>query len=233
MVAIVLNVVLSAMAAAFTWVVRALFLARQKKKSLSKADFEVVKELYEGSKLKDSHSYPLQLAFAALTGREQSSELAKMILSQENPLSLAKDFGEGATYLDEKRIPGSLVTVRFKKGLDSERIKKKSFWALARYFIFGFIGFAPVIFISSFLEVAEDPTVVLLVTVLWWFCLWIYAFLYLEKYDALKAAERVMEKFKKIDLTDEKKGLEDKGSSEANPEPNKLAEKDIKEKPNS
>ncbi len=189
------------------WMLRSLFVTTARRKKMSKQDFEFTKELFSDGNLKALHNFQLAVGFSGLTGQQTDARVVRLLFKHDDPYGLSKDYGKGRQFLEPILEGNDCKKLQLTK--ESQKIwiwfPRETTYS-ATYFVFAFIAFAPLIFVSGFAQWLGGNLVSwLLLTGLLMFSFGFISFLNLAQYSSLKAAQRVDKAFKEKDKSTSEK----------------------------
>jgi len=161
-----------------------------KKKEKLRADYDFAEKFIADGKWKKNHDFLLERGYWGLSGKQLEASTIRYFLSQKNPLGQLINFTNGLRYLEaEKNEEGQVIRIILKTPLsDENKLKWKKCRIRVTYFLFAFISFAPVVFLSSFIQGDLSS---LLVLIIWVVSFGILAYLYLLELWALRSAQQI------------------------------------------
>jgi len=163
-----------------------------KRKEKLRSDYEFAEKIMTDNRWRENHDYLLERGYWGLSGTLLDASIIRFFMLQKYPVKQLTDYGNGQRFLDVEMKKGSVVSVKFKKLLDSPRKFMVIKLALAiPYFFCAMMTFVPVVFLSKFIEMG-GAGISLSVSILSIFGTLTYFLV--ETIWALHSAKRVVEK---------------------------------------
>ncbi|MBF9000649.1 hypothetical protein [Vibrio nitrifigilis] len=157
-----------------------------------RSDFDFAEKIIADNKWKNMHDFLLERGYWALSGTQLKATEIRFLLTSKNPLSKFQDYKKATRYVECYEVDEEGVKktkIRFKIYFNEKKRKNVKWVNLIGYVFYASLAFLPIIFVSN---ITDKSLSSLLVVFIWLSSFGFMAFLCLQEYSHLNAANRLM-----------------------------------------